>query len=655
MAQGLTKVGLASMQEHKSILQEARGRVELIGRTLGLVREASGWWMIVWAVLLVCTGLIPASIVYLTKFLVDSIAATIAAGATWDNIQVVVVPAAVMGALIVLQQSLGSFASWVNMAQSELVQDRIKSLVHEKAANVHFHFYESAGYFDKLQQANSQASGRTLALIQNIGNLFQSAITFVSIAFILLPYGAAIPLILLLSTLPALYVVVQHNRRHHAWWERNTALQRWAQYFDGIITHQLAAAEIRVLGTGDFLRAKYQHFRARLRVERLQLAKEQAFATLGASAVALIAMGGAMGWMVLRALRGGATLGDLALFYQAFNQGQSLMRTLLSGAGQVYSDTLFLEHLFSFLDQEREDASDAAEPAPFPSRLQRGVTFEGVTFRYPGTRAPVLDNFSMVIPAGKVVAVVGANGAGKSTLIKILCRLYEPEAGRVLVDDVDLRRMSLASLRRSISVMFQHPVRYQATVAENIAMGEEEAGIEAVEVAGRSGGAESFVENLPEGYATQLGRLFEGGTELSGGEWQRIALSRAFLRQAPIVVLDEPTSYMDSWAEADWLRRFRRLVRGQTSLIITHRFTTAMQADLIYVMMEGEIVESGTHEELVEMGGRYAESWKSQVGGVRHEDSFWEGPAEVEEGHGALLAKGPPPLAPPLAPASEAT
>lgn len=604
------------MLQLRELLHEAKARARLIGRTLRLVHGAAGLWMVLWAVLLIGNGLIPAALVYLTKYLVDSVAATVSAGATWENVQVILIPAAAMGGLLVLQRSLGGLTSWVSMAQSELVQDRVKELVHEKAAAVHYSFYESAGYFDRLQQANSQASGRTLGLIQNIGNLFQSAITFASIVVILLPYGLFIPLLLVLSTLPALYVVVHHNRRHHAWWERNTPLQRWAQYFDGIITHNLAAAEIRLLGVGPFLQAKYQHYRGRLRRERLQLAKEQALATLGASAVALVAVGGAMAWMVWQALRGMASLGDLALFYQAFNQGQSLMRTLLSGAGQIYSDTLFLDHLFTFLDQESEGSREPAEQQPFPPTLHQGIAFEGVTFRYPGTREPALRDFDMVVPAGKVVAVVGANGAGKSTLIKLLCRLYEPNEGCVLIDGVDIRRFSIARLRRNISVMFQYPVRYQATVAENISMGHEGAPEEEVREAGRNGGADGFIKRLPEEYDTQLGRLFEGGTELSGGEWQRIALSRAFLRQAPIVVLDEPTSYMDSWAEADWLKRFRRLVRGRTAVIITHRFTTAMQADLIYVMMEGAIVEAGTHEELLEQGGRYAESWRVQVRGV---------------------------------------
>jgi len=238
-----------------------------------------------------------------------------------------------------------------------------------------------------------------------------------------------------------------------------------------------------------------------------------------------------------------------------------------------------------------------------------------VTFRYPDSQRLILCNFDLFIPAGKTVAIVGANGAGKSTLIKLICRLYDPEEGRIELDGVDLRELSLQELRRSVAVLFQEPVRYNETVAENIGLGNLAAAADRSEIerAGQGSGAQEVVERLPRGYDTLLGKWFVEGTELSVGEWKRIALARTFFRQAHVFLLDEPTSSMDSWAEAEWMDRFATQTRGQTGVIITHRFTTAMRADIIHVMQDGQIVESGCHEELLEREGEYAKSWKNQM------------------------------------------
>jgi ATP-binding cassette subfamily B protein len=254
-------------------------------------------------------------------------------------------------------------------------------------------------------------------------------------------------------------------------------------------------------------------------------------------------------------------------------------------------------------------------PAPAPASARRDICFRDVTFHYPGSQRVALEGFSMTVPAGQVAAIVGANGAGKSTLVKLLCRFYDPAAGTIELDGVDIRALALDDLRRLVTVLFQAPLEYHATVGENIAMSDRAAGSSAgaIEQAARGAGAHEVIERLPEGYDTLLGKWFADGTALSGGEWQRIALARAFLRQAAIVVLDEPTSAMDSWAEAEWLDRFRTLVEGRTAIVITHRFTTAMRADVIHVMDAGRIVESGSHDELLARGGLYARSWAEQM------------------------------------------
>jgi ATP-binding cassette subfamily B protein len=315
--------------------------------------------------------------------------------------------------------------------------------------------------------------------------------------------------------------------------------------------------------------------------------------------------------MVWRALHGLVTLGELALIYAAFNQGQGLMRTLLENAGQLYANSLFLSSLFEFLALRPlvELSGDGAKKL---SEVKVGISFNRVSFSYPDSTAKALDDFSMFIPAGKIVAIVGPNGAGKSTLVKLLCRFYDPDRGSIEIDGHDLREILTDDLRRSITVLFQQPFHYSATVRENIQYGYW--GFDSdIQGAIRAAGAEEIVSRLADHEETLLGRWFAGGTELSVGEWQRIALARAFLRQAPIIILDEPTSALDPWAEADWLQRFRELARGRTAIIITHRFTTAMHADIIHVMHQGQVVEFGSHRRLIEQNGLYAESWSRQM------------------------------------------
>jgi ATP-binding cassette subfamily B protein len=328
----------------------------------------------------------------------------------------------------------------------------------------------------------------------------------------------------------------------------------------------------------------------------------------------MLISGLAMIWIVWQALQGLVTLGDLALFYQALNRGQSLLRSLLENFGQIYANTLFLGNLFDFLGL-RPQIVDPPRPIPASSMLKKGIRFQQVNFRYPGSNLLALQGFNLNIEPGQIVSIIGANGAGKSTLIKLLCRLYDPQVGCIMIDGIDIRNLSLHELRRMITVLFQWPVPYQDTAAQNIALGDisSQPSLAEIEAAARVAGAHEIIAKLPQGYDTPLGKWFANGTELSVGEWQRLALARAFLRRAEIMILDEPTSNLDSWSEADWFDRFRTLVNGRTAIIITHRLTIARRADVIHVMDRGQIVESGTHNDLLNLRGVYANSWSTQI------------------------------------------
>jgi ATP-binding cassette subfamily B protein len=420
--------------------------------------------------------------------------------------------------------------------------------------------------------------------------------------------------LLFASTLPALLVVVRSSLQNYHWSKRTTSERRRGWYYDWMLTSSDTAAELRLFGLGTHFAAAYQALRGRMRSERLALMRSQGVGQLAATILAMAFSGAALAWMVWRAVLGLITLGDLALFYQAFNRGQGLMRALLLDVGQIYSNSLFLGNLFEFLDL-RPGIVDPPAPRPAPAALRDGIRLRDLTFRYPGSQRVALSEFDLFVPAGQTVAIVGANGAGKSTLVKLLCRFYDPEAGAIEFDGIDIRNLALDDLRRMVSVLFQVPVQYQATAAENITLGDAAAAPDAhaLQAAARGAGAHELIEQLPQAYDTQLGKWFADGSELSGGEWQRVALARAFLRQAQLILLDEPTSFMDSWAEADWFERLRQLARGRTALIITHRFTIAMRADIIHVMDAGRIVESGSHDELLARDGLYAQSWFEQM------------------------------------------
>jgi ATP-binding cassette, subfamily B, bacterial len=583
-------------------------------RTLRLVWKAARGWTTAWVLLLLVQGLLPVAAVYLTRLLVNALAAAVGQGVSFANFQPVLTYGLLMGGVLVLTEVTQVCTEWVRTAQSELVQDHISALVQDKSLSVDLAFFETPEFNDHLYRARTDASTRPLALLEGSGNVLQNSITLLGIAAILTPYGPWLPVALLLSTLPAFFVVIRSNRLHHNWWKAATTRRRRAQYYEVILTDGSFAPEVRMFGLANHFQTAFRKLRAQLRKERLQLLKKQFLSGLAAEIIALIVSAATLIWIVRQALLGAVTLGDIALFYQSFQRGHGLIRSLLGNLGQVYTNSLFLANLYEFLEL-KSTVVEPARPVALPNVLQRGISFRNVSFKYPGSTRTALDNFNLTLPAGQIVAIVGANGSGKSTLLKLMCRFYDPDQGSVEVDGIDLRTVSLAELRSRIRLSFQVPMPYQATVRENIALGSlnDNPTTENIQHAARSAGADEVIARLPQKYDTILGKWFAEGTELSAGEWQRIAISRAFLRQGDIIVLDEPTSMMDSWSEMDWFDRFRLVAGGQTAVIITHKLSIAMRAHLICVMMKGHVVECGSHEELLAMGGHYARSWHSQT------------------------------------------
>ena len=598
-------------------MEMIRSHTKLWARTLKLVLAVVPYWTGAWVVLLILRGLLPAATVYLTKLTIDTF---MIARDDSDVLNSALLFAAGVGVTLVATELTTFSLDWVRAVQTDVLMDHLKGRIQLKAAEVDLEFYESPNYYDLLEQARGDAVSRPLTLLESFGSIFQNSITLLTFSALLLRYGWWVPVLLLIGALPALYLYLRSEKVMHAWVRSSAPDRRWLSYLESVVTSGQTAAEVRIFNLGDHFRERYAALSSRLRRERMHHAGKRYRGKLFAGLLALGTAGLGVGWIALAVVQKTATLGDLAVFYQIFTRGQAIMQSLLGGANQAFSSGLYLENLYEFLDLAPR-TKPPSNPVPFPSPIKKGIRFSNITFGYPGTDSTVYKNFNLTIPAGKIVALVGMNGAGKSTLVKLLCGFYTPQEGSIEIDGIDIANMDAKDLRRNLSVQFQFPANYHESAEQNIAFGDIDHPLvpEHVESAARASGAHEFVSQLPKGYKTMLGRHFTDGQELSGGQWQRLTLARAYYRNAPMLILDEPTSFMDSWSEAEWFDHLKELLTGRTSLIITHRFTIAMRADIIMVVDDGRIIESGTHSELLSGDGFYAQSWKSQMDAAKRE------------------------------------
>jgi ATP-binding cassette subfamily B protein len=605
----------AFLPKLKAAPKRARYRLGLIYQTLQLIWSASARWTTIWLILLILMGLLPALLVSQTRVLTDKLFLLLSTGnPSVEALMPTLWSAGILVGLMLAQLVMQTGFGWVRTVQAESIQDRLRELVYERAITVDVAFYESAEYHDRLQQASKELTSRPLALLENLGDFLQNGIAVISLAALLIPYGVWLPLLLAGAALPSLLAASRNNAEYYRWWTASTTDRRWLQYYETMITSDAMAPELRMFNLGPHFMQTLWRLRIRLRNEYLQLMQRQSITQLMTGLSAMLAAGAALFWMLWQAFLGLVSLGDIVLFYQSMSRGQSFLQGFMSSVSQIQRHTLYLQNLMDFLEI-RPNVVDPPHPVDIPATVAGEIRFRNVTFRYPGTAHYIFQDFSLTLPAHKITALVGFNGAGKTTLLKLLCRFYDPESGTIEIDGIDIKAMRLADLRGLLTYMFQFPVPYLAAVSDNILFGDVtdlDNRARMVEAA-QAAGAHDFITKLPHQYATPLGKNFPNGVQLSGGEWQRLALARAFFRQAQIMVLDEPTSLMDLWSEVDWFDRFRELAANRTALLVTHRFLTAMRADLIYVIDQGVIVESGTHHELLVHNGLYAQAWHDQM------------------------------------------
>jgi ATP-binding cassette subfamily B protein len=421
-------------------------------------------------------------------------------------------------------------------------------------------------------------------------------------------------LVLLLSTLPGVFVRLRYTGKMYHWKRKRTSTERHSMYLEFILTNSGYAKEIRLFNLGKLFSHRFNKLRQQLYQESLVISTKQAFENLMTQVSSTFAVYGSYAFIAYQTVQGIFTLGDLVMYYQAFQRGQQALRGLWNSLSNLYEDNLFLFNLYEFLDLTPK-IREPSHPQPIPRLKQKGIQLNHVSFQYPNSKRKGLEDITLTIQPGEVIALVGENGAGKTTLIKLLCRLYDPTAGRITFEGIDLRDLTTTDFHRQISVVFQDYAKYQMTARENIWLGNIDLDLNnsQIETAAKKSGADEVITRLPKAYDTQLGNWFEQGEELSIGQWQKIALARAFLRDAQLIVLDEPTSALDAQAEAEVFEKFRQLLQGQTAILISHRLSTVKMADCIYLLEQGQIVERGSHEELMQLNGKYAHLFEIQA------------------------------------------
>lgn len=567
---------------------------------------------------IIAAGL-PAAQAWAGKLIIDSIVAATRQGmAPLAGLRYVLPYLLLEFALLLISSVTGQVRSLSDrMLQSQLT-NHVNSLMIRKAISLDLQFFEDPVFYDMLQNARRQADTSALAIVNATLQMLQQVITLVSLMALLIRFSPWLAVVVFLSAIPAFFSQSQYAERAFRAISRRAPEARLLNYLEMLLTGNDTVKEVKLFGLGEPLLQRYQELFTRFYQEDLAIARRRTFAGLGWGMLSNLVYYASYAWIVLRTVAGFITLGDMTMFLSIFRQSQGSIRSLLDSLNRLYESNLYLDNLIGYLKLQPVLVS-SQDGLAVPAPIRQGIEFRHVSFSYPGSDAEVLHDVSFHIRPGEHIALVGLNGAGKTTLVKLLTRLYDPTAGQILLDGVDLREYDLNSLYRRFGVIFQDFVRYQFTVRENIGFGQVDAlgDLGRIRDAANRGGASPIIEGLPQGYDTMLGRRWEKGQELSGGQWQKIALARAFMREAEVMVLDEPTSALDAEAEYEVFRRFGELMDGRIAVLISHRFSTVRMADRIVVLSAGRVIELGSHAELMALDGAYARLFNLQAEGYR--------------------------------------
>jgi ATP-binding cassette, subfamily B, bacterial len=585
------------------------------GKALSLVWTTSHSLTITLAILSLLAGLLPGAIAYIGKLIVDSVVIAARSGLIVDRHHAlsyvgieaiaIVIFAAVQKGLVVCQSLL-----------RVLLGQRVNESILEKALTLDLAHFEDSEFYDKMSQARSQASSRPLSLINRTFGLCQSALTLLTFGGLLWRFSAWAVLVLIVAAIPSFIAETRFSEHAFRLFRWRSPETRQQHYLETLLAREDYAKEVQLYQLGGMLLQRYRDIFNQLYDDDRNLTIKKGGWGYLLGLLSTGAFYAAYAWIVIETISAKISLGEMTMYLVVFRQGQSTFAAALTSIGGMYEDNLYLANLYEFLEQPIPRSQGKATKGIVPN----GIWFEHVSFSYPGSQQPVLKDISLQLQPGEKLAIVGENGSGKTTLIKLLTRLYVPSSGRIFLDGVDLNDWDIDVLRQRIGVIFQNFVQYQFTVGENVGVGDVEHldDRKEWEIAAEKGMATPFINNLPKGFNTQLGKWFKDGQELSGGQWQKIALARAFMRSnADILILDEPTAAMDAEAEMNIFNRFRSLTENQMVVLISHRFSTVRMADKIIVMGHGEIIEQGSHEQLLAAKGRYAHLFSLQAAGYQ--------------------------------------
>ena len=606
------------MQEQAESIKKKLKSVLQLGRALRFVWQSAKGWTIAHGVLIVIQGVLPLLPLYLMKLVVDAVTAGLAAPDKGIAFKHVVLLVGFMGAATLFGFLISLIAGMVSEWQAYIVTDHMNEVLLAKSVEIDLEYYESAQYYDTLHRAQREAPSRPMSIVNGLAQIGQSGISLIAIAGLLLSFNWIIAIILFTAVISGTAVRLRYTGTMYRWQREQTSTERQAGYLNWMLTDSSYAKEIRLFDLGPLFIRRFRDVRRKLRNGRIAITRRRSIADFAAQAFATVAIYGSYAYVAYQAVSGKITYGELVMYYQAFLRVQGFLQGILGSLAGLYEDNLFLSNLYEFLDLKRT-VSEPVHAKPVPQPMQHGIVLDHVSFQYPTGTRKVFEDISLTIRPGEVVALVGENGSGKTTLIKLLCRLYDPTGGNITIDGVDLRQFETKALRNEIAIIFQDYAHYYLTARENIWFGNTTLppDHESIIAAARRSGADDVISSLPHGYETILGKWFEDGEELSIGEWQKVALARAFMRDAQIIVLDEPTSSMDAKAEYEVFQSFRKLVSGRTAILISHRFSTVRMADRIYVLKHGSIIEGGTHEELINLQGVYADLFERQARSYR--------------------------------------
>lgn len=618
------------------------GTVTGTSRVFALVWGASRSLTLMLASVTIVAGLIPAAQAYTAKLLINAVVHAILIHAEhrpdrlalnvpllWGTIRspmmsavmVVVVLAVIQFLNVALNSLLTTLSNISQQLLQERVSIRVQLLIMEHAARLDLSYFEDAHSYDVLQQAQREATSRPVQMVSSTFGLARTLLTFLTMIALLLGLSPWLALVALVAPVP-LFI----SDARYGWWgyaiaRRNSPVRRRMVYLLTLLTTDTYAKEVKLFTLGKHFITQFGRLAQGYYEEQRSLVTRRYLAGYAWGALTTLAGSGTYLYVALQAVAGRLTLGDLTLYTQAATSVQNSLQSILSGLSGMYEHNLYLSSLFELVEEKPRIVAPE-HPVPVPQPLQGRIELRNVSFQYAGSDRLALDGVSFTIDPGETVAIVGRNGAGKTTLIKLLSRLYDPTSGQVLIDGQDVRDYDPDDLRQQIGVLYQDYATYQTTARENIGFGRVEQMEDAGRIAGAAerGGATELIERLPSRYETMLGKWFDEGYNLSGGEWQKVALSRAFMREARVLILDEPTAALDAQAEYELFARLRALTSGRTAIFISHRFSSVRLADRILVIENGALVEQGTHAELMARGGRYARLFTLQASAYLGDD-----------------------------------